>query len=176
VSLKIHIHGGLCCGIKTIVGFGSGDTRNYPEPELLQQDKPGWDWIIGDYITEGVGCDRVMKNFYHGKALPKNQTKIARLDAYLEWLKKERPQHIIEVALAGGDQNQFTAWEPELLSRGFKLSVVAKNSNSGNPIKVFHLVLGTAPDNPCDYDADADPLCSGCQEEREYCCCLDEED
>lgn len=129
--LTLAYHGGKCCGIKTIYGF----EENPDELELALTATPPTDH---DILYNNVQSNM---NFFH-LAAPE-ETRLERLDRYIAYVKERRPWHIIEVALAEGSFiHQIEAWGRILKERGFKLKTSAKNSNSGNTVHIFHLVIG----------------------------------
>lgn len=125
--MKLILHGGKCCGIKTIYEMGFQPSEIVP---ALRKKKP--------LPHEGHGfINGGGKRFFH-EAAPK-ETKGERLDRYIKFVKDNRPKNIIEIVLAG---YQKATWEGFLTERGFKIVNEHKNSNSGNRIYVFHLNVG----------------------------------
>jgi len=131
--MQLAFHIGKCCGIKTIWGMGVnplGTEHALPElPGKVKHDRIGAD------------VDTNLR-FFHEKA--PQESKLDRLDRYLNFVKRERPQHIVEIVLAESawyhvDQS---AWVPELETRGFRLVNSCMNSNSRNTIYVYHLNVG----------------------------------
>lgn len=140
--MKLVFHGGKCCGIKTIHGMGSQPFPDktegaieYFEPALTALDKDRRHDKVGAEVSSDL-------MFYHLSA-PK-ESKVDRLDRYLEYVKKYRPSGVVEIVLAKGLQTWVDqmAWEPELVKRGFKLVNKCLNSNSRNTIYIFHLNVG----------------------------------
>ena len=131
MNLSFHI--GKCCGIKTIWDMGANPLEteyNLSElPAKMQHDR------IGATVNSEM-------RFFHEKA-PK-ESKLKRLDRYLRFVKRERPQHIVEIVLAESvyDYVDQSAWVPELETRGFRLVNSCMNSNSRNTIHVYHLNVG----------------------------------
>jgi hypothetical protein len=137
--MKIAFHGGKCCGIKTIHGLGSKPDDLLTEltnkaPITAAAENP-------DQFGMNVSSET---NFFYGDAPA--ETFIQRLDRYIEYLDKKRPNGVIEIALCdyshyGEDSklyNQVVPWEPLLLERGFKLVTDCFNSNSKNRIFIYH--------------------------------------
>lgn len=127
--MHLVFHGGKCCGIKTIYGF-----ERDPEDEL--DALPAIPKNSADIMYHTVGSNI---RFFH-LAAPE-ESRLKRLDRYLDFVKKHRPSHIIEVTLAESDDRYLnqTIWFPLLEERGFIRVNKAKNSNSGNIVHVFHL-------------------------------------
>lgn len=131
--MHLVFHGGKCCGIKTIYDFGrspNDDTCDALD-EIKKDD--------ADVLYHPVRSDQ---RFFHEEA--PEESKLKRLDRYIDYVKKRRPQHIIEVALAESKDHYYdqTGWFPYLKERGFILVNKARNSNSGNIVHVFHLNIG----------------------------------
>lgn len=128
----ISFHGGMCCGIKTIHSMGTNPaelTSSLEAQKSKRNHDANYDYTKQDY------------NFFTDEA-PK-ETQEARFTRYLDFIKKYRPGHIVEVALVvqgAGWVNQ-KAWVPILEALGFKAVTSAKNSNSGNTVTIFHLVV-----------------------------------
>lgn len=129
--MHLAFHGGLCCGIKTIYGFGFVPQMSLPalsEKALDDSD------VFGSTVKSN-------QRFFH-EAAPA-ETCLQRLDRYIAYVKLRRPRHIIEVTLATTEPNsggQFV-WFPLLRRRGFKRVTMNKNSNSGNYVHIFHKVI-----------------------------------
>ena len=132
--MRLSFHIGKCCGIKTIWNMGVNpigrEEATLSElPAKMQHDR------LGATVSSEM-------RFFHEKA--PQESKLKRLDRYLRFVKRERPQHIVEIVLAESayyhaDQS---AWVPELEARGFRLVNSCMNSNSRNTIHVYHLNVG----------------------------------
>ncbi len=129
----LTFHGGLCCGIKTIHGFSNTTDWNCD----------ALDEIGADNRDQAASQSHQNERFFH-EAAPQ-ETALERLDRYLEYCDRRRPQGVIEVVLAASDWAQLPAWEPVLLERGFKMVTSAKNSNSNNTIYIYHRVNDNGP-------------------------------
>jgi len=131
--MHLGFHIGRCCGIKTIYGMGIEPVGN----EAALPAVPG----PVNYDRAGAAVDTSTR-FYHDEA-PK-ESKLDRLDRYLNFVKKTRPEHIVEIVLAESVYSfvDQSAWVPELETRGFKLVNSCKNSNSGSTVHVYHLNVG----------------------------------
>jgi hypothetical protein len=134
--MKLVCHGGGCCGVKTIHDMG-----NHPDaihaPLRVMAKPPRY---YTGRIQAHWDC-RSGKRFFPFAA-PK-ETGTARLDRFLAFLDEERPQGVVEIVLAQspGDENgqrQRGYWHKTLLKRKFKQVTVARNSNSGNDIYIYH--------------------------------------
>lgn len=136
--MDLVFHGGKCCGIKTIFGF-----QMPPGYAIEALKKKGID--NSDTFGNHVGSN---KRFFH-EAAPE-ETYLQRLDRYLEYCDRRRPQGIIEVVLAQktathGWMDQPAMWEKHLLERGFQIVNSCLNSNSHNRIFVYHRNSGEVP-------------------------------
>lgn len=143
--MQLYFHGGKCCGVKTIGGFGSysegPDAMTYPslKREPLNYDK------------HGQTVDSTMEAFPEEAPIETLKARLVRILAYVD---KWRPSGIVEVALAQNpsvkpDQKydtynpisffQINHWNDTLIELGFeKVGRCHKNSNSGNLIQVYH--------------------------------------
>lgn len=132
-GLRLVNHGGKCCGIKTIYGFGQyPDDTSDSLPTLVSPNN--LDIMYGDVSSNG--------RFFHLSA-PEETTK-HRLDRYIEYVRELRPKHVIEAVLYSNSHRHAMcqeAWFPVLEDRGFKEVTAAENCNSGNTIHIFHLVI-----------------------------------
>lgn len=134
IGLQLSNHGGMCCGIKSIWNFGNGpDSLTYPEfareaaPAVNNNDR------YFDVSPQNVS--------FFTDAAPA-ETRVERLDRFIEFVKKRRPSHIIEAVLANTASEFWQkAWVPVLEERGFKEVTSALNSNSDNVVTVYHLVI-----------------------------------
>lgn len=135
--LQLMHHGGLCCGVKTIHGFGYGESFDSTQSAITE---------IPPYVTDGTYLSYGKSFFY--KTAPV-ETALERLDRYLAYLKKKRPGGLVEVTLTDNDPTgkgrpsgvSQMAWQPILEERGFKSVNSFRNSNSGAVVTVFHLVM-----------------------------------
>jgi hypothetical protein len=133
--MKMSFHGGMCCGIRHIYDMGEPDEVCDALPAL---SRPNYHDI--NYSR----CDQNVR-VYHFDA-PK-ETKVKRLDRYIDFLKEYRRAGVAEIVLCHNpgrcyDQGE---WVPILKEKGF-IEVTPEggvhNSNSGNRIRVFHLYTG----------------------------------
>ena len=134
--MHLAFHGGKCCGIKTIYGFDEDPYTGKEwdtEPKLEKVPQKNND-KIGYHVRSS---DR-----FFSEAAPQERP-VDRLDRYLEFLSRVRPEGIVEVALVAKAVwgNQTDEWEPVLFERGFKMVTEARNSNTKNTIRVYHLVM-----------------------------------
>lgn len=125
--MKLIFHGGKCCGIKTIYDLGIS-------PSFLAPELPAIELNNSDIHYHDVSSNQ---RFFH-EAAPE-ETLLARLDRYIEYCRRRRPQHLIEIVLAKGAYCDQKAWYPVLEERGFKRVSSTQNSNSGNILHVYHL-------------------------------------
>lgn len=170
--MKIVYHAGRCCGIKTIAEFQHHPSYN--EGEIAESK-----YKEGVHNRDKCGFDIESKqNLYYGKALPK-QTGEERLTAYIDFLRVKRKSGLVEIALAKGSYIDQSPWFDVLKGMGFKRVARFRNSNSGNMVSVFHLVLldGSVADklidkNGDDYDEDATDIDDEeCDEDCDCDCC-----
>jgi hypothetical protein len=142
MSLKVQVHGGRCCGIKTIHGFYSGPNGKlgYKKPQKYNSDTD----CYGHSVGKGY-------NWYR-PSRPK-ETYLERFEEYICYIKLKRPQGLIEITMTDGQLDGYQywnnnidkhnhAWAPVLEKHGFKEVTSFKNSNTGNTVHVFHLVYG----------------------------------
>lgn len=151
--MYLVFHGGKCCGLKTIHTLGTDPKDNVSPVEThakRDHDKNG-DEVKSDLT------------FYHEGAPV--ETGVARLDRYIEFMKRVRPQNIIEICLAVSSFWSQDKWFPILKERGFKEVTKGKNSNTGNMIHIFHLVIDKGG------EGQSDDQCSECGEIMEECDC-----
>lgn len=149
--MHLSFHGGMCCGVKHIYEMGTN-------PEALNYSFEAVNTCNADInYTYTMQDKRLYPN-----AAP-NETGIERLDRYLAWLKEYRPSGIVEIILTCegflGPYTDQSKWVPILEERGFKKVTPeggVYNSNSGNQITIFHLIMaeGDAPD-----EDDEDDVC-----------------
>ncbi len=129
--MYLGYHGGKCCGIKTIWHLGTK-----PEHEVTPVSKKE------DKSLDQCGDDVQSDYPFFFRAAPE-ESAVNRLDRYIKFLKEKRPSGLVEIALAESQYNWVdqSAWFPVLEERGFKQVVRFKNSNSGNWVRVFYLVI-----------------------------------
>lgn len=133
--MRLVFHGGKCCCIKTIYGFGTNPKAKVPAVEAKKSINP-------DQGGQHVNSDM---DFFTDAA--PDETYLERLDRLIEFCQRKRPHGIIEVALATADCpccNQVTVWKPLLEERGFKEVANCYNSNSTNRVHVFYLISDKA--------------------------------
>lgn len=124
--MHLAFHGGKCCGIKTIYGFSYNPQDHVDAiPEIAMDNR-----------DQGDGDASSSTRFFHEEA--PSEAALTRFDRYIEYVKRRRPKHIIEVVL----NNFQKLWVDVLKERGFKKSVSAVNSNTGNTVTVWHLTVG----------------------------------
>jgi hypothetical protein len=144
--MRIHTHGGKCCGIRVIHDLGT-------DPEDKHEASPKTTSF--DHIDiRGAGGAREYHhpgtNFYP-LAAPE-ESYIERLDRYIRYLDDIRPKGVIEIVLVSTAHviwkrqlDQVGSWEPHLLERGFRLVNRCLNSNSSNYINIYHRNSGEVP-------------------------------
>lgn len=132
-ALSIQTHGGRCCGIKTIWNF-----PYEPSSTCEATSKKPFDKGI-DYYGRGVRKDF---DWFCDKA-PREDAK-SRLIRKIDYIKKKRPQHLIEVVLG---KYQKQKWGTTIQELGFKLVTTFKNSNTGCTLYVYHLAYDTTEGN-----------------------------
>lgn len=130
----LSYHGGMCCGMNHIHDFGT--FHNPVKPTTLLEARP----------TETASAYKERMAYYPrtgNRTLYEfpEQTAGDRFDSCI--LKaKRRLKGIIEVVLM---PTQLAAWRLFIEARGFRIVSAAKNSNTGNVIRVFHYVYGQDP-------------------------------
>lgn len=144
--MKITHHGGGCCGIKQISLLGCS-----PDDVMYKTNAPDSLADAKSYARRDADGRKVdSKNIYWFERPTEKAGE--RFDAYLDFLRKYRPCSLVEVTIvpyedsAKEDDEDWreeyqTAWIPFLQERGFKRVARFANSNSGNHIEVYHLVL-----------------------------------
>jgi hypothetical protein len=133
--MKIGLHGGDCCGIKTIYSLGC-----YPSSKVAAKPAPTTDKTsYGQHWATGVSDMRSRNKHgdcdFFNEAAPA-ETYRKRFERLVNFIKSKRSHGIIEVVI---NVNQ-SAWKATLKRLGFKLSAEAINSNSMVIIYVYHLV------------------------------------
>lgn len=163
--MRITHHGGGCCGIKQICMLGcSPDDVMYKTaaPEHLGEAKG-----YARRDADGRGADSTTNIYWFERPTEKAGE---RFDAYLEFLKKYRPCSLVEVTIvpyedsAKDDDEEWweeyqKTWIPFLKKRGFKRVAKFANSNSGNHIEVYHLILEDSDWDFHSYDNSYYDLC-----------------
>lgn len=131
MTMVLAFHGGACCGIKTIHGF-SVLPKHSMEPALNKIDQDDRD------LSVSIAYEATPKTRFFHEAAPM-ETSLERLDRYLAYCDKRRPNGIIEVAICDSEfAKQVKAWAPLLRRRGFRKVTDCNNSNTDNRILVFH--------------------------------------
>lgn len=143
--MDLYFHGGMCCGIKTIAGFCGHTNSN-------EYHRPAQKFRSNDTNGDDVSTERP---FFTDEA-PKEPA-IQRLDRLIAFCKKYRPKGAIEIVLMRTQYNTFQigAWEQIILERGFKQYVPEfENSNSGNFLRIYHLITTEEKGTSDPYDED----------------------
>jgi hypothetical protein len=122
--MQIFLHGGKCCGIKQICGFGM--VPNDMLDAKLTTAMPPND--RSGYVNSEL-------EFFHRSA-PK-ETYLERLDRYLAYVDEVRPGCVVEACLG---PHQISAWEELLKARGFKAVTRFFNSNSHVRVTMYHRI------------------------------------
>lgn len=125
--MRLAFHGGMCCGIKTIYEMGHPDRMDSPLEKCV--DVTSHDIRYNQTTTQ---------TRFYPDAAPAERNR-DRLDRYIDFCKKKRPAHMIEITLSS-DFGQVRVWGPILEERGFKKVTEFVNSNSGAKVSVWHLV------------------------------------
>lgn len=124
--MELVCHGGNCCGVKTIKGFTFGP--EYNECPVIKKSPNNKD-KCGHHVSSA-------ESFFTDAAPA--ETSLSRLKRFLEFLKRERPEGLVEAYLI---RNQVNLWDKHLKDLGFKTDKPFKNSNSGNLITRYWLVM-----------------------------------
>lgn len=137
--MKLGLHGGLCCGVKTLHNFFF-----YPFATLSSLKG------LPEVNTDRYGKDFNTKDAFFTDEAP-SETYEDRLARYIAFCKRVRPQGMLEAILMVGDQT--AAWEEILLNHGFKVYVPDwKNSNSDNTLRLYNLIYDEGPEEDEDYE------------------------
>lgn len=140
-------HGGQCCAIKVIRDF------YYLPDQMVYEINAQAGLTNKDANGNAVSSS---ESFYHLSA-PK-ETALERFKRFLRYCDERRPDGLIEIVLAEGNNGQVQTWEPIILEHGFVKVSSTGNSNSGNTCHVYHRISALGG---CDmYD----------EEEDEYSC------
>lgn len=126
--MYLAFHGGKCCGIKTIYELGGS-------PDDFADYLPK---INNNNADVTYATTNTTTRFFTDAA--PEETKLKRLDRYLAFVKKKRPQHMVEIVLAEGTHCSQKKWVPIIEERGFKKVSEFLNSNSENVCSVYHFV------------------------------------
>jgi hypothetical protein len=154
--MKITHHGGGCCGIKQICYLGFSPDEMLYAYDAAEDLHAAKQYANTDARGGPVSSDRNIYWF----ARPAEKAG-ERFDAYLDFLRKHRPCSLVEVTIVPYEEtaryddveycSEYQAsWAPFLKKRGFSRVARVANSNSGNHVEVYHLVL---EDVNWDYDS-----------------------
>lgn len=131
-QLHLVSHGGHCCGIKTIWGFGAD-----PDDMAMAVKRV----VTAKEATNAAIARLCMTNV----DLPQEPGR-DRLKRYVDYAVKAWPGHLLEVAIVVKNAPHLAyssqkAWIPILEDLGFKKVNEFKNSNTTNTVGVFHLII-----------------------------------
>lgn len=131
--MKINLHGGFCCGIKHISDLSHPQyTSEGRTPQTGQQtsiNRHAGNPAVNDMHRELYGED-----FFNDEApMEKHPERLKRM---VEFIKRERKHHLIEVVIQKVNQ---AAWVPHLEENGFKMVTEFTNSNTSYKLQVWHL-------------------------------------
>jgi hypothetical protein len=189
--MQIAYHGGKCCGLKTIYKMGYNPDEKIPaDSSFLKEAKYGV--TNKDALGNSVSSNDTP---YFG--VTEKETYKERLVRFIDFLRVNRPSGLIEIALMEhpSDPNYYYSqrkWYPFLEELGFTMTTRFKNSNSGNWVTTWILILLNgknaplitdgakgpetveSPDETDPYDEDDDEDC-GCGSSSccgtPGCCC-----
>lgn len=134
------VHGGKCCGIKTIHSLGTDPNYVFMAVDVFERAKNA-----GAALAFSPGAHKC-------PAEEPAETATQKLDRYLGYNDRLYPSGVVEVVLADSRHNIFNQkdWIPVLLARGFVPVTENPNSNSLNVITIYHrrLVKGVLIDMP----------------------------
>lgn len=133
--MKILLHGGDCCGIKHIEGFGDWPSMILCAREETKESSFFCDHWSGLNDMRYRRPDRGHLDFFY-KAAPK-ETAWRRFYRFVKFITDNRTHGLIEVTLTKGEQDK---WVPILKRKGFKMVTEFANSNSAETVCVWHLV------------------------------------
>lgn len=114
--MRVHNHGGRCCGIKHILNFSYSPNDMV---SALPTRKKVYNQGAASEMTAG-------KDFYKGPE--PMEPGIVRLDKLLKDIDARKSGHLVEVTL---NKYQNTVWQEPLEKRGFKQVTRFYNSNTG---------------------------------------------
>lgn len=129
--MHIRLHGGYCCGIKHIHGLGHFPSHHIDARSKLSGDETSFGRHGHTGVNDGHPDD-YPEDFFNEEA--PDETYEARFERLVEFIKLHRSHGIIEVAVIS---SQFQ-WYPIFKRLGFEKVSEAKNSNTGNQLRVFH--------------------------------------
>lgn len=135
--MQLVAHGGGCCGINHIYGFGMNP-----------------DGLVSKLEENGIPTGRVM---FH--EIPEEKA-VERLHRYLEFIDENECAGVVEVTLVAnvehgdcdcpdcrkgsndnGDKSQSDIWEPVIIPLGFVNVTEFFNPNSDNTVRVYHRAI-----------------------------------
>lgn len=114
-------HGGQCCGIKTIFGFGNPS------------------YVVNEQTF--AQAQAAVKTCVYPYNRP-SETLAERFKALVEYQTTRQQKGILEIVLIG---SQLTRWRKIVEEVGFKETVSGMNTNSLNICTVFHYVYEPKP-------------------------------
>lgn len=125
--MHFRTHGGRCCGIRQIFGFGQ-----HPETLLYTRN-----------VTDIANINLYDLPFAVSEKFPEKEpaeTALQKLDRYIAYNDKLYPSGVLEAVLAESQYHWLDqkVWMPLLEARGFELVTSNRNSNSGNIIHIYH--------------------------------------
>lgn len=130
VHPTVLYHGGMCCGVKEIAGFIESPRAMAPAIGKLKDLNAGRRDIYGYHVSTSQR--------WNVEAAPK-ETNLDRFKRLVALIKSRRPQGLVQAFLTA---YQTILWEEHLLNQGFVKDLEFKNSNSGNTIYRYSLVIG----------------------------------
>lgn len=180
--MEIYFHGGKCCAIKTIANLNYTPTFSFSPREktkkVTHRDRQGSHVSTGEpfYWQERpreTGAQRFDAYLdYLRRVRPYGIVEVTIVTSFggaairgFDPCEAEDgvEMHGLESFCVETPENEDLlpsyqeSWEPFLQERGFRLVTVAPNSNSGNFVKVYHLVMdpewhGKVKDNNMKFD------------------------
>lgn len=138
--MRISLHGGNCCGVKHIHELGQYPNTKVAARKGTKVTSFGQKHSIYGYLLSSGMNDMRTSNSkkscdFFNLAAPQ-ETYAERLKRFVQFIKDNRPNGIIEVII----NLQQTKWKPILEELGFKSVSSGKNSNTGSTITIYHLV------------------------------------
>jgi ribulose bisphosphate carboxylase small subunit len=132
--MKVLLHGGFCCGIKTIAGMSMPE---YAAAALAAT--PATE--ASTFTTTSMPASFDMHRETHGDTVfdeeAPQEKYPERLKRLVAFVKKHRKHGLIEVVIS---KNSQAKWIPYLEEQGFKMVTEFKNSNTSATLQVWHLV------------------------------------
>ena len=128
-------HGGYCCGIKIIKGFGGSAPGPMQQTQYNHYNKVDERQKAAKRNNRDQnGADTSSAQPFFTDAAPMESYE-DRLNRYLAFVDKHRPYGIVEITMVSDQMNR---WWTTLKALGFVIVSSCRNSNSGRRVYVLH--------------------------------------